>query len=71
MEAKSGRCGYLGKVILVTGATGYVGGRLVPWLLEDVEAARAFAEAARAAGVKRIVYLGGRGETPVPPEALP
>jgi uncharacterized protein YbjT (DUF2867 family) len=110
---------------LVTGATGYVGGRLVPRLLEagrrvrvlardparlagrswaerveivrgdvldpttlapalagtevayylvhsmgdhgafaarDVEAARAFAEAARTAGVKRIVYLGGLGD---------
>jgi uncharacterized protein YbjT (DUF2867 family) len=58
-------------MILVTGATGSMDGRLVPRLLEDVEAARAFAETARAAGVKRIVYLGGLGETPVPPEALP
>jgi uncharacterized protein YbjT (DUF2867 family) len=112
-------------MVLVTGATGYVGGRLVPRLLQagqpvrvlardparlagrtwagqveivrgdvldpatlspafdgvevayylvhsmgvhgafaarDVEAARAFAEAARDAGVKRIVYLGGLGD---------
>jgi uncharacterized protein YbjT (DUF2867 family) len=112
-------------MVLVTGATGYAGGRLVPRLLEagspvrvlardparlagrswagrvetvrgdvldpatlpsafvgvdvahylvhsmgdqgafatrDVEAARAFAEAARSAGVKRIVYLGGLGD---------
>jgi len=112
-------------MVLVTGATGYVGGRLVPRLLEagapvrvlardparlagrswagrveivrgdvldratlpeafegvkvayylvhsmgdhgafaswDVEAARAFAEAARDAGVRRIVYLGGLGD---------
>jgi len=112
-------------MVLVTGATGYVGGRLVPRLLQagqrvrvlardparlagrcwagrveivrgdvldpatlppafegvevayylvhsmgahgafaarDVEAASAFAEAARAAGVKRIVYLGGLGD---------
>jgi uncharacterized protein YbjT (DUF2867 family) len=112
-------------MVLVTGSTGYVGGRLVPRLLEagqtvrvlardparlagrswagrvaivqgdvldsttlapafegvdvayylvhsmgahgafaerDVEAARSFAEGARAAGVKRIVYLGGLGE---------
>jgi uncharacterized protein YbjT (DUF2867 family) len=112
-------------MVLVTGATGYVGGRLVPRLLEtgspvrvlardparlagrawagrveivrgdvldpatlpaalegidvayylvhsmgdhgafaarDVEAARAFAGAARVAGVRRIVYLGGLGD---------
>lgn len=109
--------------ILVTGATGYIGGRLVPLLLEgghsvrclarnperlrgrfagaqivegdvsdpasldrplegvdvayylihsmggardfdaaDREAARAFGSAARRAGVKRIIYLGGLGE---------
>src|SRR5512136_1848734 len=116
-------------MILVTGATGYVGGRLVPRLLEagrtvrvmvrdparlqgrpwsgsvevargdvrdpsslpaalagietayylvhgmadsagfasgDVEAARAFGEAARAAGVGRIVYLGGLGDPSAP-----
>ena len=62
---------------LVTGATGYVGGRLVPRLVEvvqgdvhdpstlpaalDRDAARAFGLAARDAGVKRIVYLGGLG----------
>ncbi len=114
---------------LVTGATGYVGGRLVPRLLEagrrvrvlardparlagrpwaaqvevvrgdvhdpatlapalagvdvayylvhsmgdhaafatrDRDAARAFGEAARAAGVRRIVYLGGLGEADAP-----
>ena len=114
---------------LVTGATGYVGGRLVPRLLEagrpvrvmvrdparlqgrpwsgsvevargdvrepaslpaalagidtayylvhgmadsagfaagDVAAARAFGEAARAAGVRRIVYLGGLGDPSAP-----
>src|SRR5512141_2887679 len=76
---------------LVTGASGYIGGRLVPELLsagyavrcmardpgklsdrpwsDDVEiavadvmdrsAARTFAAAAKAAGVQRIVYLGG------------
>jgi uncharacterized protein YbjT (DUF2867 family) len=124
-EAGSAWSGYLHRMILVTGATGYVGGRLVPRLLEagkpvrvlardpgrllgrawadrveivrgdvldpstlpdafegveaayylvhsmgghgafaakDVEAARSFAKAARAAGVKRIVYLGGLGD---------
>ena len=113
------------QLILVTGATGYVGGRLVPRLLEagyrvrvlardpdrlqgrawldrvevargdalhseslpeamagvdaayylihslggarsfehrDLEAARTFAKAARAAGVQRIIYLGGLGD---------
>ena len=112
-------------LVLVTGATGYIGGRLVPLLIEgghrvrvlvrdesrvrsrpwsdqvdvatgdvfdseslskalagvdyayylihsmasgprfhdlDVEAARNFGETARAAGVKRIVYLGGLGD---------
>ncbi len=35
-KAGSDRSGYLHQMILVTGATGYVGGRLVPRLLEAV-----------------------------------
>jgi uncharacterized protein YbjT (DUF2867 family) len=80
------------KTILVTGPTGYIGGRLIPRLLgkglrlaealagvdaayylihsmadtPDFEAfeetsARNFAAAAKAAGVKKIIYLGGLG----------
>ncbi|MCX4776538.1 SDR family oxidoreductase [Streptomyces sp. NBC_01264] len=122
-----------GKNCLVTGATGYIGGRLVPDLLDaghrvrclartpeklrdhpwagaaeivrgdvtdppslagamdgidvayylvhslgtgsrfeerDRDAARAFADAARAAGVGRIVYLGGLTPSDIPPHAL-
>jgi len=57
--------------ILITGATGYVGGCLLRELQQRGHslrclarrlAAEYFAEAARAAGVKRIIYLGGLGD---------
>jgi len=58
--------------VLVTGATGFVGRRLVPALVDadhevtalvrDRRAARHFADAASAAGVERVIYLGGLGE---------
>src|SRR5215218_5897994 len=68
-----------GRRLLVTGATGYIGGRLVPRLLDlgyrvrclvggadfhqrDLTAASNFGAAARAAGVQRILYLGGLGD---------
>lgn len=129
----SGEDGARGRLCLVTGATGYIGGRLVPELLDagyrvrclartpeklrdhpwagkaeiakgdvtdagslaealrgvevayylvhaigggkdfertDREAARTFGERARAAGVGRIVYLGGLTPADVPAEEL-
>lgn len=129
----SGEDGARGRLCLVTGATGYIGGRLVPELLDagyrvrclartpeklrdhpwagkaeiakgdvtdagslaealrgvevayylvhaigggkdfertDREAARTFGEQARAAGVGRIVYLGGLTPADVPAEEL-
>ncbi len=88
---------------LVTGTTGYIGGRLVPELLDvmdaasvgralrgidvayylvpslgtgrdfeaaDRRAARVFADQARAAKVRRVVYLGGLTPAGVPDRAL-
>ncbi len=47
--------------ILLNGAKGYIGGRLLRHLEDGGYRVRCLASAAREAGVRRIIYLGGLG----------